>query len=124
MEVSQSSMAKARRPVSSEEKLRILREQDHWRKWENLDERRRCILCERTFTGHRVRIIFPRAGQMRLHCPTPDCPATPREWLHPGDPLTDNTVWHDWLVILDELGEAPDAPDDSTAGKRAKAYVE
>ena len=97
-------MAKAH-SISPKEKLQLLQSCDHWRKWESLGEKRYCVMCECTFTGREVRITLDRRDTAVAHCPTPDCSATPREWLHPGNPLTDDTAWQDWLRIIDDLSD-------------------
>lgn len=100
-------------PLSSSEKLAALRASDLHRFWQSLDDERQCILCERTFRGRQVRVLNDGHGKVRLHCPTEDCPATPREWVAPGDPLLDDEAWRDWLNILDDL------PEESAPGRSA-----
>lgn len=94
---------------SSAERLAALRTSDSRRYWSSLEDQRQCILCERIFKGRQVRIVTDRRrGKMALHCPTKDCPSTPREWVSPGDPLLDDEAWRDWLHILDDFNEKPD----------------
>jgi len=73
------------------------------RPWASLDETRRCVLCEQTFTGHQVRVLRDRAGASHFRCPTPRCPATPAQWIHPGNPLVSEEAWRDWTRLLDTL---------------------
>jgi hypothetical protein len=113
------------RSLSPKEKLRLLQESDHWRKWQSLDDERQCVLCERTFSGNDVRITHERHGKPVVHCPTPDCSSSPREWLHPGNPLTDDMAWQDWLRILDDL--SPEDAHNETApipGRRSRSFIE
>jgi hypothetical protein len=85
----------------SEDKLDLLRTADRNRKWESLDEKRTCILCERTFSGRQVLVAKTRAGKRVLNCPTPGCGGTPPEWVHPGNPLISDEAWADWSRLLD-----------------------
>lgn len=91
-----------RSSISPGEKLALLRESDRLRPWEGLKERCQCVLCERVFSGRRVRPEETPDGHFTIHCPTPGCASTPREWLRRGDPLVDDRVWRDWLQIFDE----------------------
>jgi len=90
--------------LPSKEKLLVLQKNDRWRNWKTLDDQRRCILCDQTFSGREVIVTPNRSGKPILHCPTPDCVSTPREWVHLGDPLTEDDAWRDWLRTLDEPG--------------------
>lgn len=87
---------------SAKEKLIILQQNDSWRSWRTLDDQRRCAICDHIFPGRKVIVAADRHGRHTLHCPTPGCTSTPREWLLPGDPLTSEDAWNDWLRILDE----------------------
>ena len=109
-------------PTPAKEKLRLLQENDHWRPWESLAEERQCIICERTFTGREVRIIQSRHGKPMVQCPTPDCSSSPREWIHAGNPLTDDVVWQDWQRILEDLSDDGSQPVARTKTTRAKAH--
>lgn len=111
-------------PPSPKEKLRILQEFDVWRKWETLDDQRRCVLCDQTFSARKITITLDRHGRPELHCPTHGCNSTPREWLHPGDPLTDDEAWHDWLRILDELDGDKPAPAATPRKKKQPARAD
>jgi hypothetical protein len=102
---------------SPEEKLALLRRGDPLRHWESLDDKRQCVLCECTFSGHQVRVVVGRGGHLALHCPSEDCNSTPHEWIRPGNPLLDDKVWEDWVEILNELSETP-LRAASSAGRR------
>jgi hypothetical protein len=92
-------------PISAKEKLRLLQESDHWRTWQSLADERQCILCERTFTGRELHTADAPHGRLLFHCPTPGCTSGPREWIHPGNPLTDDLAWQDWQRILEDSAE-------------------
>jgi hypothetical protein len=85
----------------SEDKLDLLRKADPGCKWDSLDDRRTCILCERTFSGRQVLVAKTRGGRTQLRCPSAGCVGTPREWVHPGNPLISDEVWNDWARLLD-----------------------
>jgi len=70
--------------VALEERLAVLHEADSYRKWYSLDDRRVCVLCDRVITGRMIDIWQDNHGGYRLHCPTPGCPATPRDWFYHG----------------------------------------
>jgi hypothetical protein len=63
-------------------KLAALRENDLHRKWYSLDDERVCILCERRITGRMIEAWETRGGAVQLHCPTPGCESTPRDWFY------------------------------------------
>jgi hypothetical protein len=84
----------------SEDKLDLLRQCDKGCDWESLDEKRSCILCERTFSGRQVIVSKTRGGKTVLRCPTHGCTGTPREWVHPGNPLISDEAWADWSRLL------------------------
>ena len=89
-------------------KLKLLREADPGRRWRSLDETRHCVLCEQTISGRQIRVSESRNGELEVHCPTPGCPATPVDWIHPGNPLVSEDAWKDWVRLLDTLGEEPE----------------
>lgn len=90
-----------RKTLASDEKLAALRKGDTLHKWESLDDRRFCILCDRTFTGRQVEASVSPAGRVRLRCPSEGCSSTPREWVHPGNPLVSSEAWQDWSRVLE-----------------------
>lgn len=86
--------------LHAEEKLAALRAGDGFRKWKSLDDKRVCVLCEKTFTGRQVEVVFRRAGRLELNCPTEGCHGTPHEWVYPGNPLLSKKAWADWALLL------------------------
>ena len=88
------------RHLTSDDKLVALRKGDPVHKWLSLDDRRSCILCEKTFSGRQVDVAISAAGRVRLHCPSEGCASTPREWVHPGNPLVSQKAWRDWERVL------------------------
>ncbi|MBA3881741.1 MAG: hypothetical protein H0X73_03280 [Chthoniobacterales bacterium] len=90
-----------RRTLTSEDKLDALRKGDPAIAWKSLDDRRVCILCERTFSGRQVDASVTPAGRVRLRCPSEGCVGTPHVWVRPGNPLVSKDVWADWTRVLD-----------------------
>jgi hypothetical protein len=86
--------------IRLEERLLILRSEDHFRHWQSLDDKRFCILCERTFNGRQVDVRGRSGGRCTLHCPTEDCTSTPQHWVRPGNPLVSDKVYQDWSLAL------------------------
>jgi hypothetical protein len=87
--------------LASEDKLAALRKGDPNHPWESLDDRCTCILCDRTFSGRQVEFGVGVGGRIRLRCPSDGCTGTPREWVHPGNPLVSAKAWKDWTRVLD-----------------------
>jgi hypothetical protein len=69
-------------------------------KWTSLDDRRTCIVCDKTFSGRQVDISVSAGGRVRLRCPSEACPSTPREWVTPGNPLVAQKAWREWQRVL------------------------
>ena len=90
-----------RKTLASEDKLAALRKGDAAHAWRSLDDKLSCILCDRTFSGRMVDVSVTDAGRVRLRCPSDGCNATPREWVHPGNPLVSEEAWRDWARVLD-----------------------
>ena len=88
-------------------KLQLLQAE---RAWESLDETRQCVLCEQTFTGRQVHVLWDHCGTPHLRCPTTGCPATPAQWIHPGNPLISEEAWRDWVRLLETLCDEPLPP--------------
>ena len=88
-------------------KWRMLQGADGIRSWKSPDETRQCVLCERIFTGHEVRLLYDAESSPHLSCPTMGCTATPAQWIHPGNPLVSAEAWRDWVSLLDTLCEGP-----------------
>jgi hypothetical protein len=72
------------RHIALEDRLAVLQEADGHRKWYSLDDRRVCVLCDRVISGRMIDIWQDSHGSYHLHCPTPGCPATPRDWFYHG----------------------------------------
>ena len=68
-----------------EEKLAVLQSADPRRKWHSLDDRRVCVLCERTITGRQVEVIRDASGAFTLRCPTEGCQSLPSDWFYHGN---------------------------------------
>ena len=96
-------------------KWRLLQAAAGGRSWSSLDETRHCVLCERTFSGREVGLERNPRG-LQLRCPTPGCPSTPAQWIHPGNPLISEEAWRDWVRLLDSLCDEPPRP----RGKKPK----
>jgi hypothetical protein len=96
----------AQKAAAPAEKIFSLRKGDPFHSWRSIDDRRCCILCERTFSGRQIEVSAGPGGQIRLHCPTERCTGTPNEWVHPGNPLISRKAWRDWERVLN--GQSPD----------------
>jgi hypothetical protein len=72
------------RHIPLDEKLAVLQEVDLHRKWYSLDDHRICILCDRLINGRMIDIWQDKRGSYHLHCPSPGCKATPRDWFYHG----------------------------------------
>jgi hypothetical protein len=93
--------------LQAEDRLLILRAQDSFRIWDSLDDRRVCILCDRTFSGRQIEIMRHRRGQYRIQCPTDGCNSRPHQWVYPGNPLTSKRSFEDWWRALAGPSEHP-----------------
>jgi hypothetical protein len=67
-----------------QDKLVALQESDSYRKWYSLDDRRVCVLCEKLISGRMIDVWQDKIGTFLVHCPTPGCPGTPRDWFYCG----------------------------------------
>ena len=72
------------RHIGLDEKLRVLQEGDTFRKWHSLDDKRVCVLCDRVISGRMIDVWEDNRGTFHLHCPTPGCTASPRDWFFHG----------------------------------------
>ena len=86
--------------LASDAKLAALRKGDPGRNWLSLDDRVTCILCEKTLSGRQLEVAVTPSGRVRLRCPSDGCASTPREWVHPGNPLVSPKAWQDWQRVL------------------------
>src|SRR5438445_471217 len=73
-----------------ETRLQLLNEAQPERPWRSSLEKRRCIMCERTFRGRDVVVRPGRTGQLQLACPT--CDSGPQFWVRLGNPLLEEHV--------------------------------
>jgi hypothetical protein len=89
-----------RKHLASEDRLAALRKADAAHHWQSLDDRRSCILCEKTFSGRMIDISVGATGRVKLRCPSDGCTGTPREWVHAGNPLLSAKAWRDWTRVL------------------------
>jgi hypothetical protein len=62
--------------------LELLQQVDRFRVWNSLDDRRRCLVCDRVFTGREVVLSAGEDGKepLRGYCPTSDCSSIPMDW--------------------------------------------
>ena len=94
--------------METTDKLSVLRAHDHFRDWQTLNDERVCVLCDRNFTGHDVRVLTTGDGT-QLHCPTANCQSGVHQWVYPGNPLISEQTEQDWWQALgssDELDNA------------------
>ena len=87
--------------LAPEDKLDALRNGDPGHRWESLDDRRFCIVCDKTFSGRQVEASVSASGRVRLRCPGDACTSTPREWVRPAKPLLSRKAWQDWSRVLE-----------------------
>jgi hypothetical protein len=64
--------------------LELLQQIDRFRVWDSLDDERRCLVCDRLFTGREV-VLQGGDGRepLRGYCPTPQCSSIPMDWAKP-----------------------------------------
>jgi hypothetical protein len=100
-----------------DERLLVVREADRFRTWSSLDDKRTCILCERTFSGRQIEITRNRTGRYDLCCPTEGCNAGPSQWVYPGNPLISDAAYRDWqrALVESEQGSLPNEPTSAAA---------
>lgn len=72
------------RRLGLQDKLAVLQESDSYRKWYSLDDCRVCVLCEKLISGRMIDVWQDEIGTYLLHCPTPGCPGTLRDWFYCG----------------------------------------
>jgi len=80
-------------------RLRLLREYDRSRFWNDLSDRRLCLLCDAEFEGSAIRISV-RQGKPVFKCPQTHCQAGLGHFVHPGNPLLNEDTWEDWMRPL------------------------
>ena len=92
-----------------DDRLSILRACDHFREWQSLDDRRVCVVCDRSFSGHEVQIVMI-GNDYKLHCPTAACESGVHQWVYPGNPLLSDTAYADWWRALGSTESGPEKP--------------
>ncbi|MEO5717287.1 MAG: hypothetical protein ABIR29_01800 [Chthoniobacterales bacterium] len=65
---------------SPQERLQILRLNDHERRWYSVDDKRVCLICERIISGREIR-ISGGPGHYQFACPTDGCLGNTSHWL-------------------------------------------
>jgi hypothetical protein len=70
--------------LALDQKLAVLQNLDALRRWSSLDDRRVCVRCDRVITGRMIDIWVDTRNAYHLHCPTPGCPASLRDWFYHG----------------------------------------
>lgn len=85
------------------DRLAIIRAYDHFRYWTTLEDKRVCLLCDRTFDGNEVGITA-EGDECKLRCPTPECPSEPHQWVYTGNPLVSDKAYADWWRALAHQG--------------------
>ena len=71
--------------LTSEDKQDALRHLDHAGPWQSLDDQRYCLRCGHVISGRQIVVMGGTRpfGPLHLECPTPECAATPNEWIMP-----------------------------------------
>ena len=87
-------------------RLRLLREYDRSRFWNDLSDRRLCLLCDAEFEGSAIRISV-RQGKPVFKCPQTHCQAGLAHFVHPGNPLLNEDTWEDWMRPLPVYNSHP-----------------
>jgi hypothetical protein len=91
--------------LSSAERLELLQKHDPLRTWTSPNDVRACICCGRKLTGLRLRIWLDE-DRYSFGCPTQGCAGTLADFVMPGDPFSDDTVWADWIRTIDQVHPA------------------
>jgi len=94
-------------------RLRLLQEYDRSRFWNDLNDRRLCLLCDAEFEGSAIRISV-RQGKPVFKCPQTHCQAGLAHFVHPGNPLLNEDTWEDWMR---PLPTHPCHPQSHTSGE-------
>gem|GEM_PF-5832271 len=87
-------------------RLRLLQEYDRSRFWNDLSDRRLCLLCDAEFEGSAIRISV-RQGKPVFKCPQTHCQAGLAHFVHPGNPLLNEDTWEDWMRPLPHYNSHP-----------------
>jgi hypothetical protein len=75
-----------------DDRLSVLRTEDHFRNWRSLDDERLCIICKRKFNGRQVEIHHLRNRRYELRCPTEGCKSGPHLWIYATTPLVSHVI--------------------------------
>jgi hypothetical protein len=86
--------------LSTEERLALLQEHDRLRKWEDINEIRTCMCCDRKLTGRLIQ-IWSDSNRIWFVCPTSGCTGRLSDFARAGDPLFDDEVWEDWCKTFE-----------------------
>ena len=89
------------------DRLSILRAGDRFRKWNSLDDRRVCSVCERKFKARQVEIRPFPGGRYKLYCPTLGCPSEPYQWLYSRASVVSEIAEPDWRRVGKEPTHRP-----------------
>jgi hypothetical protein len=78
--------------LSPADKLQVLQRLDQFRKWQSLEEKRYCLVCNKVITGRDIYVVGGTrgTGPMRLVCPTRGCHSIPMDWVLPTDEVLTN----------------------------------
>ena len=94
--------------VDLADRLILLRKMDPSRKWESLDDRRFCRCCHKFISGRQIEVTRDlKAGrQVRLACPTNDCPSTVQDWVYSNEVALPPDAWGRRVIrVIDKTGE-------------------
>ena len=71
--------------LSDVAKLQLLQQQDKYRQWRSLDEKRYCLVCGRVITGRDIQVVggTRKTDPVRAVCPTKGCRSIPMDWMLP-----------------------------------------
>jgi hypothetical protein len=94
--------------LSDAEKLNVLRMLDRVRQWHSLDDKRYCLVCGKTITGHQIQVTGGTRGNgaLRLSCPSDRCNSIPVDWML----LTDEILARVKMVATQEHEAATSTP--------------
>jgi len=74
-----------------DERLSVLRAEDHFRNLRALDDQRLCVICKRKFNGRQVEIRIVNR-KYALHCPTEGCNSGPHLWIFDTTTLVSHVI--------------------------------
>lgn len=85
-------------PLDPERRLLLLNAVQPGHPWTACEEKRKCILCERTFRGSAV-LVRRALSRPQLCCP--GCRSGPAYWVRVGNPLLEDAAWNEWEKAID-----------------------